>query len=177
VNNNFVTMIGNLTREPQFRIAGSVPSVTMGFAVNRRWKTRENTFAEATSFYNVVVWGPMSNNITSSLHKGDRVVVVGRMETREWTDDDGKRHQVVELIADEIAASLRFGSASLSRRRRAEEEASALPSDSGVDDRSDDGVESQGDPGWRPDDLYFSGSTGDEVTVGSPGVLNEPALV
>jgi single-strand DNA-binding protein len=176
--NNFVTMIGNLTREPAHRIAGGVSTVNTGIAVNRRWKNRNNEQLEATSFYNVVAWGPMALNIGASLHKGDRVVVVGRMETREWTDDDGKRHQAVELIADEIAVSLRFGAASLARRRRVDGDLSAA--NTGAVE-AEPGDVRDGDPGWTPDGVFFADPASESEGVSADAHLGpdlfEPALV
>ena len=113
-----ITVVGNLTRDPQFRILKDGSSTaTAGIAVNRRWTAKDGTTAESTVFYTVVVWGASARNITASLRKGDRVVAIGRLEPREWTDQQGERHLSVEIVADELAPSLRFGCAALERRR------------------------------------------------------------
>lgn len=128
-----ITVVGNLTRDPQFRILKDGSSTaTAGIAVNRRWTTKDGTTAESTVFYTVVVWGASARNITASLRKGDRVVAIGRLEPREWTDQQGERHLSVEIVADELAPSLRYGCATLERRRARTEgaaEAGETPDD------------------------------------------------
>lgn len=128
-----ITVVGNLTRDPQFRILKDGSSTaTAGIAVNRRWTTKDGTTAESTVFYTVVVWGASARNITASLRKGDRVVAIGRLEPREWTDQQGERHLCVEIVADELAPSLRYGCATLERRRARTEgaaEAGETPDD------------------------------------------------
>lgn len=133
MQNSTITVVGNLTRDPLFRILKDGSSTaTAGIAVNRRWTTKDGTTAESTVFYTVVVWGAAARNVTASLRKGDRVVAIGRLEPREWTDQQGDRHLSVEIVADELAPSLRYGCAALERRRARAEgtpEAGEAPDD------------------------------------------------
>jgi single-strand DNA-binding protein len=119
-NGNTVTVVGNLTRDPELRYTPSGASnVRFGVAVNRRWMDRNtNEWQEATSFFDVVCWREMAENVSESLAKGARVVVTGRLEQRSYEDRDGNRRNVVEIIADEVGPSLRFATAEITKNDR-----------------------------------------------------------
>jgi single-strand DNA-binding protein len=119
-NGNAVTVVGNLTRDPELRYTPSGASNTrFGVAVNRRWMDRNtNEWQEATSFFDVVCWREMAENVSESLAKGSRVVVTGRLEQRSYEDRDGNRRNVVEIIADEVGPSLRFATAQVTKNDR-----------------------------------------------------------
>src|SRR5207247_10122014 len=112
-NGNTVTVVGNLTRDPELRYTPSGASNTrFGVAVNRRWMDRNtNEWQEATSFFDVVCWREMAENVSESHAKGSRVVVTGRLEQRGYEDRDGHRRNVVELIAVQAGPSPPFASA------------------------------------------------------------------
>jgi single-strand DNA-binding protein len=117
---NTVTIVGNLTRDPELRFTGSgVAQATLGVAVSRRWQNRQTQeWEEATSFFNVVAWREQAENAAESLTKGMRVVVTGRLEQRSWETDNGDKRSVVEISADEIAPSLRWATAQVTRNER-----------------------------------------------------------
>jgi single-strand DNA-binding protein len=117
---NTVTLIGNLTREPELRFTNNGQAqATMGMAVNRRWQNRQSgEWEERTSFFNVVAWGALAENVSHSLPKGCRVVVTGRLEQRSWETQDGDKRSVIEVIADEIGPSLRWATASIEKNER-----------------------------------------------------------
>ena len=117
---NTVTVVGNLTRDPELRFTGSgVAQATLGVAVSRRWQNRQTQeWEEATSFFNVVAWREQAENAAESLTKGMRVVVTGRLEQRSWETDNGDKRSVVEISADEIAPSLRWATAQVTRNER-----------------------------------------------------------
>ena len=119
-NGNSVTLVGNLTREPELRFTASGQAkTTFGLAVNRRWQNKTTSeWEEATSFFNVVAWGPMGENASDSLNKGARVLVTGRLEQRSWETEQGEKRSVVEVIADEIGPSLRWATASVTKTDR-----------------------------------------------------------
>src|SRR5438270_13980494 len=100
---NTVTLIGNVTRDPELRFTASGQTkATIGLAVNRVWTDRQtNEKKEQTSFFNIVCWGPMGENASESLPKGARVIVTGRLEQRSWETENGDKRSVVEVIADE----------------------------------------------------------------------------
>jgi single-strand DNA-binding protein len=119
-NGNTVTVVGNLTRDPELRYTPSGASnVRFGVAVNRRWMDRNtNEWQEATSFFDIVCWREMAENVSESLAKGSRVVVTGRLEQRSYDDRDGNRRNVVEIVADEVGPSLRFATAQVTKNDR-----------------------------------------------------------
>lgn len=117
---NTITVVGNLTRDPELRYTPSgAPKASFGMAVNRRWQNRNTQeWEEATSFFNVVCWRDMAENVAESLPKGARVVVTGRLEQRSWETDEGERRSVVEIVADEVGPSLRWATADITKNDR-----------------------------------------------------------
>jgi single-strand DNA-binding protein len=115
-----VTIVGNLTRDPELRYTPSgAPVATFGVAVNRRWQNRESQqWEESTSFFNVTCWRDLAQNGSESLEKGSRVVVTGRLEQRSWETQQGERRSVVEIVADEVGPSLRWATATVNRNER-----------------------------------------------------------
>jgi single-strand DNA-binding protein len=114
------TMTGNLTREPEIRYTREGQATTLlGLAVNRRWQDRETReWEEATSFFDVVCWRDLAENVALSLAKGMRVVVTGRIEQRSWETEDGERRTKVEIVAEDVGPSLRFATAEVQRAQR-----------------------------------------------------------
>ena len=117
---NTVTVVGNVTRDPEMRYtAGGAANCTFGIAVNRRWMNRQtNEWEERTSFFNVVCWREMAENVSESLAKGSRVIVTGRLEQRSWETENGEKRSVVEIAADEVGPSLRWASCVISKNER-----------------------------------------------------------
>jgi single-strand DNA-binding protein len=117
---NSSTLSGNLTRDPEIRYTKEgQANATFGLAVNRRWQTRgSDTWEEATSFFDVICWRELAENVALSLVKGTRVIVTGRLEQHAWETDNGDRRSRVELTADEVGPSLRFATAEVSRTER-----------------------------------------------------------
>jgi single-strand DNA-binding protein len=115
-----VTIVGNLTRDPEIRYtAGGAAKASFGMAVSRRWQNRQSQeWEEQTSFFNVVCWREMAENVTESLGKGSRVVVTGRLEQRSWETENGEKRSVVEIVADEVGPSLRWATAQITRNER-----------------------------------------------------------
>ena len=117
---NTVTITGNLTREPEIRYTREGQATAqLGVAVNRRWQDRTTQeWQETTSFFDVVCWRDLAENVALSLTKGMRVVVTGRLEQRSWETDEGEHRSKVEITADEIGPSLRFATADVQRTQR-----------------------------------------------------------
>ena len=91
-----VSFAGNLTEHPEVRSTeGGVARVMFRVAVSGR---RE----EKASFFTVVVWRDQAEHAAESLSKGSRVVVVGRLQQRSWTAEDGSARSVVEVVAEEL---------------------------------------------------------------------------
>ena len=120
MSDNHVTIVGNATRDPELRYTPSGATVvTFGLAVNRRWRNRQTQeWEEETSFFDVKAWAGLAENVAESIVKGCRVIVTGRLEQRSWETDDGQKRSKVEVVADEIAPSLRWATAQVHRIER-----------------------------------------------------------
>ena len=90
-----VTIVGNLTRDPEIRYTPAARRRRrFGVAVSRRWQNRQTSeWEEQTSFFNVVCWREMAENVAESLGKGSRVVVTGRLEQRSWETEQRREAQ------------------------------------------------------------------------------------
>jgi len=117
---NTVSVVGNLTREPELRFTPSgQATATFGIAVNRTWTDRQSQERrESTSFFDVVCWGTLAENAATSLTRGTRVVVTGRLDQRSWETQEGDKRSKVEITADEIAPSLRWATVHVTRNER-----------------------------------------------------------
>jgi single-strand DNA-binding protein len=100
-----VSFAGNLTDHPEVRSTDSgIARARFRVAVSGR---RE----QAASFFTVVVWRDQAEHAAQSLAKGSRVVVVGRLQQRSWTAEDGSAQSTVEVLAEELGPSLRWTTA------------------------------------------------------------------
>ncbi len=116
---NTVTIVGNITRDPELRFtAGGKGIASFGLAVNRRYQ-QNGEWQEKVSFFNVTAWDQLGENAAASLTKGTRVIVTGRLEQREYETQQGEKRNVVEIVADEIGPSLRWATATVERTQRA----------------------------------------------------------
>ena len=115
---NTVTLVGNVTRDPELRYTtGGRGVASFGMAVNRRYQVN-GEWQEQTSFFNVVAWGTLGENAAACVTKGTRLVVFGRLEQRSWETQDGEKRTVVEVIADELGPSLRWAQAQVEKTAR-----------------------------------------------------------
>jgi single-strand DNA-binding protein len=117
---NNIVLVGNVTRDPELRFtpAGQA-TATFGLAVNRRWQNRQTQeWEEATSFFDIVCWREMAENVAETLARGARVIVEGRLEQRSWETSEGDKRSKVEVVADEIGPSLRWATAQIVKNER-----------------------------------------------------------
>jgi single-strand DNA-binding protein len=113
---NYVTMIGNLTDDPELRFTPSGAAVcSFRIASNRRYRDRNDQQQEETTFMAVNCWRTLAENVAESLRKGDRAVVIGRVKVRSYEAQDGTTRWVTEIEADEISPSLRWAKASVTK--------------------------------------------------------------
>jgi single-strand DNA-binding protein len=119
-SDNSVTLVGNITRDPELRFTPSgQATASFGLAVNRRWQNRQTQeWEEVTSFFDIVCWREMAENVSESLTRGARVVVTGRLEQRSWETQEGEKRSKVEVVADELGPSLRWASAQVTKNER-----------------------------------------------------------
>jgi single-strand DNA-binding protein len=107
-----VSFAGNLTDQPEVRYTeGGIARARFRVAVSDR---RE----QEASFFTVVVWRNQAEHAVESLAKGSRVVVMGRLQQRSWTTEDGNARQAVEVVAEELGPSLRWATARPERASR-----------------------------------------------------------
>lgn len=118
MSTNSVTLIGNLTRDPELRFTtGGRGIASFGLAVNRRWQ-QNGEWQEQVSFFNVVAWGDLGENVATSMSKGSRAIVTGRLEQRSWETQEGEKRTVVEVVADEVGPSLRWATCQIEKVER-----------------------------------------------------------
>ncbi len=112
---NTVSIVGNVTRDPELRFTQSgAPVCSFGVAWNRRYE-RGGEQVEEVSFFDVTCWRSLAENVAESITKGTRVIVFGRLDQRSWDTPDGERRSKVEIVADDVAPSLRWASAQVNR--------------------------------------------------------------
>ncbi|MEV6098664.1 single-stranded DNA-binding protein [Nocardia sp. NPDC051981] len=107
-----LTIIGNLTADPTIRFMNDTGDAVVNFTVastprvfdakSKQWKDGPALFMRCTQ------WREPGQNVADSLIKGSRVVVVGKLQQREYTDREGIKRQVMELVADEVGVSLKY---------------------------------------------------------------------
>jgi single-strand DNA-binding protein len=133
-----VTIVGNLTRDPELRFTPTgQANATFGVAVNRRWQNRQTQeWEEATSFFDVVAWGTLAENIAQCLTKGARVVVEGRLDQRSWENNEGEKRSKIEITANEVAPSLRWATVEISKN--APKVAQTVPAGNGASHEEDE---------------------------------------
>lgn len=100
---NKVIIIGYVGRDPEMRYTPSGRPVTsFSVATSRTWVSAEGERREETEWFNVVAWGNLAEICKAHLSKGNQVYVEGRLQTRGWEDETGKRHFRTELVANEM---------------------------------------------------------------------------
>jgi single-strand DNA-binding protein len=115
---NTITLVGNITRDPELRFTANGRAVaSFGIAVGRRYQVN-GEWQEQTSYFNVTAWGQLGENAAASLSKGTRIVVTGRLEQREYTTREGDKRTAIDVIADELGPSLRWATAQVERTPR-----------------------------------------------------------
>jgi single-strand DNA-binding protein len=100
---NKVMIIGNLGRDPEMRYTPSGRAVTsFTVATSRIWNSPDGERHEETEWFNVVAWGKLAETCKQVLVKGQQVYVEGRLQTRRWEDQEGRKHFSTEIVADRM---------------------------------------------------------------------------
>ncbi len=111
IDNN-VSVTGNVTRDPELRFTqGGMAVASFGLA----WNKRKQDGEDEVSFFDVTCFRSLAENVAESIPKGARVVVQGTLSQRSWENQEGERRSKVEIVADEVAPSLRWASAEITR--------------------------------------------------------------
>ena len=143
---NKAILVGNLGRDAEMRFtAGGTPVATVSLATTERFNDREGNKKEDTQWHRIVIWGKTAESLHEYLTKGKQIYVEGRIQTREWTDKEGKPAKTTEIRADRIVLLGGGGGGGGPRaaggRERHAETPEAAPSDSGpVDTPSDEDI-------------------------------------
>jgi len=115
---NTVSLVGNLTRDPEMRFGanGGTAVVSFGMAVNSRKKASNGEWEDEPKFFDVVAFGDLAENIAASLTKGTRIVLNGKLDWSQWDDKDGGgKRSKVQVIAESVGADLRWATVVVTR--------------------------------------------------------------
>ena len=99
---NKVILIGRLTKDVELRYTQTNNTAVASFslAVNRKFV--KNGEERQADFFNIIAWNKLAETISKYLFKGNQVAISGRLETRSWDDENGQKHYVTEVIAEEV---------------------------------------------------------------------------
>lgn len=140
MNLNKAIIIGNVTQDPEVKNTPNGQSVSsFSVATNRMWTDNQGQKQTQAEFHNIVAWGRLAEIVGQYLTKGGLVMVEGRIQTRNWTDQQGAKHWKTEIIAENIQLGPRNGQASAPR---SSSNYSSAPSNQSVDQsmESDDDI-------------------------------------
>jgi single-strand DNA-binding protein len=100
---NKVLLIGNLGCDPEMRYTPSGRPVTsFSLYTSRSWTSADGERREETEWFNIVTWGNLAEICKQYLNKGQQVYIEGRLQTRGWEDESGKKHFRTEVVANEM---------------------------------------------------------------------------
>ncbi len=108
---NVVSLEGNLTRDPEMRFTQNGTAVC-NFGLAQSIKRGD---AEIPQFFNITVWQDLAERVAESFGKGDRIVVIGRLEFREWEDKEGNKRSTHDVVADSVGASVRWATVEITK--------------------------------------------------------------
>jgi single-strand DNA-binding protein len=156
---NQVTLMGNLTRDPELRQTPTGQNVTsFSLALNRSYKDASGEWQEATDYIDIVCWGPLAERVAQYLSKGRRCLVQGRLQSRSWEQDGAKRSKV-EVLANDVTFLERRGGGdggeSFNQDAAAPAAAAEKPKPSKKAKKDDVVIEDIGDEPINLDDIPF----------------------
>jgi single-strand DNA-binding protein len=155
---NQVTLMGNLTRDPELRQTPNGQNVTsFSLALNRSYKDASGEWQEATDYVDLVCWGPLAERVAQYLSKGRRCLVQGRLQSRSW-EQEGQKRSKVEVLANDVTFLDSRGSSDDSGSSSAPAPAKApadKPKPSKKAKKDDVAIEDIGDEPINLDDIPF----------------------
>jgi single-strand DNA-binding protein len=99
---NQVTLMGNLTRDPELRQTPNGQNVcSFSLALNRSYKGADGNWQEATDYVDVVAWGPLGERVAQYLSKGRPCLINGRLQSRSW-EQEGQKRSKIEVVAQDV---------------------------------------------------------------------------
>lgn len=98
---NKVILLGNLGRDPDIKyLEGNIARASFSLATTEAFKDKNGNRIEQTEWHNIVMWRAMAENAEKLLKKGTQIYIEGKIHTRQWTDKDGQKKSVTEIVAD-----------------------------------------------------------------------------
>lgn len=110
-----ITVVGNLTADPEIRDAGSQKVASFTVAQTPRVKVGDAFEDGEATFFRCSAWGSLGENVAASLSKGSRVIVQGGMKTRSYETKEGEKRSSLEITVEAIGPELRFSTAQVER--------------------------------------------------------------
>jgi len=151
---NQVTLMGNLTRDPELRQTPNGQNVTsLSLALNRSYKDQSGEWQEATDYVDIVAWGPLAERVSQYLNKGSRCLVQGRLQSRSW-EQEGQKRSKVEVLANDVTFLDSKGSSSSNGGDVVYDEPQSKPS-SKKSAKQDEVIEDIGDEPINLDEIPF----------------------
>lgn len=151
---NQVTLMGNLTRDPELRQTPNGQNVTsLSLALNRSYKDQSGEWQEATDYVDIVAWGPLAERVSQYLNKGSRCLVQGRLQSRSW-EQEGQKRSKVEVLANDVTFLDSKGSSSSNGSDVVYDEPQSKPS-SKKSAKKDEVIEDIGDEPINLDEIPF----------------------
>ncbi len=99
---NRAQLIGNVTRAPEVRLAGSQKVATFGMATNFSWKDQTGQKKDKVEFHNIVAWRRLAEICEQYLRKGSKLYIEGRIQTRDWEGEDGVKRYRTEIVVENM---------------------------------------------------------------------------
>jgi len=157
---NKVTLLGNLTRDPELKYTPTGTAVcTFGIATNRSWTTQEGKIREEAQYHRIVAWQKLAELCKKLLSKGRKVYLEGRITYREYVDKNGQQRNITEIVLDDFIV---FYDGKHNGERSASSEASSpAHQDEDHNDKNDTAdsdsknEKEQNDEDVNPDDIPF----------------------
>lgn len=121
MSDNQVTLIGNITRDPELRYTtGATGVANFGIAINKRYfDQKDNEWKEQDpSFFNCTAWRDLGEHIASSARKGQRWIVVGELQQRSWETDQGEKRSSIEVVVSAAGPDMKWATCEVERIER-----------------------------------------------------------
>jgi single-strand DNA-binding protein len=114
-----LTVVGDIITAPILKtLANGNSVVSFSLLVKRAWKDRDGGERTTSATFVATAWGQTADNVAGSLSKGDRVLVMGRLEERSWQDEHRQEHTRLELNVSDIGPTLFFGPVTVTKNPR-----------------------------------------------------------
>lgn len=98
---NKVILIGNLGKDPELKyLEGNIAKLSFSLATTEVYKDKNGNKVEHTEWHNIIMWRGIAENAEKLLKKGMQVYIEGKLQTRQWTDKDGQKKNITEIIAE-----------------------------------------------------------------------------